>query len=225
MSTAPPDPDATRRVLALTERELQRVRLDVHDGAVQYVYAALAQLAVLHRALAGGGGDPGALDRAERVRLLLETALGELRAIVGAVRPPAFDATALPDALASLALHHEATTDARVDVTVDPALPDASPAARLALYRAAQEALANATRHGRAARIALRVAPRARGGASWIALTVRDDGVGFDPAAAAAAGRVGLAGMRDRAAMLGGRCTVASRPGAGTTVTIEVPAT
>ena len=84
----------------------------------------------------------------------------------------------------------------------------------------AQEALNNALRHAEAERIELRM--EARDGR--LVVTVADDGVGFDPAAPGVRSRrLGLTSMEERARALGGTLAVVSRPGEGTTVTLEVP--
>jgi signal transduction histidine kinase len=96
------------------------------------------------------------------------------------------------------------------------------PPVETCLYRIAQEALNNVSKHAQAARVSV-ILERADGDA---VLVVEDDGVGFDDAEAAGwdGGRgLGLAGMRERAALLGGKVAVESRPGRGTTVLARVP--
>ncbi|HXF72207.1 MAG TPA: ATP-binding protein [Actinomycetota bacterium] len=88
-----------------------------------------------------------------------------------------------------------------------------------AAFRIALEALRNVRAHARARSVTLRLR-RERGGLS---LEVRDDGRGFDPAAPAARGHRGLASMRERAELVGGRLEVESAPGAGTTVRAFLP--
>src|SRR2546422_7663092 len=93
--TAPRDAEAraaSRRLLATSERELQRIVLDMHDGPVQDIFAALSQLQVLDRSLAG---DPTAQQRAGQAVRLLERALGEIRNFIGVFRPPGFERRAL----------------------------------------------------------------------------------------------------------------------------------
>ena len=98
-------------------------------------------------------------------------------------------------------------------------------AARTVLFRAAQEALTNVRRHSGARRACVSVTLDDR----EARLVVTDDGQGFDPAPRAVTGGLaaregfGLLGMRERAALAGGRAEVDSRPGAGTTVTVTVP--
>jgi signal transduction histidine kinase len=88
------------------------------------------------------------------------------------------------------------------------------------LYRIVQEALNNAVRHARAESITVGV----DAGDGTVTITVRDDGVGFDPAARAIRERrLGLTSMRERAESLGGEFIVETAPGAGTTVRVEVP--
>ena len=86
------------------------------------------------------------------------------------------------------------------------------------LYRIAQEALQNVRKHARARAVDVRLR---RSGKS-VVLTIRDDGVGFNPRRVAA-GRHGVVGMRERARLVGGRLRIASRPGEGTRVTASVP--
>lgn len=104
-------------------------------------------------------------------------------------------------------------------VTGDEAAIAAS--ARTVVFRAAQEALTNARKHSGAGQVSMSVAFDDR----EVRLIVSDDGCGFDPLphAAQAQHGLGLAGMRERAALAGGRAEVDSRPGAGTTVTVTIP--
>ena len=89
-----------------------------------------------------------------------------------------------------------------------------------AAYRVVQEALTNAARHADVADVRLRV----RAGTRALRVEIRDEGRGFDPQAAPAPGAAsGLAGMRERVALLGGRLAVSSGPGTGTIVEVEIP--
>ena len=90
--------------------------------------------------------------------------------------------------------------------------------AQLVVYRVAQEALSNAARHSGAERVDGDAAPRADGG---VELEVADDGRGF--AFDESEGGLGIAGMRERALLIGGELTIESRPGHGTTVRLTVP--
>jgi signal transduction histidine kinase len=98
-----------------------------------------------------------------------------------------------------------------------------SPAIEIAAFRVAQEALTNVARHARARRVNVRL--RVRDGA--LRLVIRDDGGGFDADAILRRGRrgegLGLLGMRERAALLGGQVMIRSAPGRGTEVRLLIP--
>jgi signal transduction histidine kinase len=105
--------------------------------------------------------------------------------------------------------------DLRVDGT-----PELDSTVEVELYRIVQEALNNALRHAKADTVEVELDARE----GVITIIVRDDGVGFDPSARAIRERrLGLTSMRERAERLGGTFRVESSPGAGTTVSVEVP--
>ena len=90
----------------------------------------------------------------------------------------------------------------------------------IVLLRGAQEALTNVRRHASAGAVVIRLTRVGQEGSQQVSVHVEDDGVGFDPSAAAGAG---LEGLRSRAAQVGGEMDVVSAPGAGTRVTVRVP--
>jgi signal transduction histidine kinase len=196
---------------------------EVHDGVTQLAHAAALRLDDLAERLAPGV-PPTAADLADlaRARDLARRAAADARRLIAGLRPEALDALGLAEAVRQevAALRAEGW---RADYAGGgPAPGRLPPAAEITLFRIAQEALTNVRKHaGPGARVRVRLAA-ARGGAR---LTVQDWGRGFDPAAAGAAAgeRVGLVGMRERLALLGGALTVRSAPGRGTTVRAELP--
>jgi signal transduction histidine kinase len=214
--------DASHRMMQVNERELQRILLDIHDGPVQHMYAALSQLDLLRRAVEAGEAAE-ARERMERIRVLLEGGLNEVRSFIGAFRPPEFEARGLVALLEGLALQHEAMTDTEIDLDVPDDLPDVGLPAKIGLYRVLQEGFSNAYRHGGANRVTVRLRPVVRRGQPRLRMTVSDNGHGFDPAALQAGRHFGLEGMRDRVEMIGGRFRLRSAPEVGTTIGIEVP--
>jgi signal transduction histidine kinase len=217
---------AGRRLLAVAEEELRRVVLDIHDGPVQCVFAALGQLTVLGGELAARPDAARLTPPLARAVTLLERSLHDIRQIVGALYAPEFAGRALEEIAEEVVVQHEALTDASVALTVERPLPDVAPLIKIALYRVLQEALSNVRRHaGTNAGPAVRL--WADGGA--VCVEVEDHGRGFDPPrlvgpeATEHAQHVGLRGMRDRAAMVGGTIEVDSRLGAGTRVRVRVP--
>lgn len=211
-------------MMQVTEWELQRILLDIHDGPVQHMFAALSQLDLLRRALEGGGGMTAeAEDRIGRIRQLLEGGLNEVRSFIGAFRPPEFEARGLVPLLEGLLLQHEAMTDTQVALEVRGDVPDLPVPVKIGLYRVLQEALSNAYRHGGADRVTVRLRPVERRGERRVRMTVSDNGDGFDPRAARGGRHYGLQGMRDRVEMIGGRFRLRAAPGMGAMIAVEVP--
>lgn len=224
-----PAPDAipARRFLAVTEEELQRIVLDIHDGPVQQLFAAQAQVSLLQKLLARGdalsAGDLGA--ELERLSEILRTVQFEIRTLLGAFRAPDFARRDLADILGSLVLQHEAFTGCEVLFDVLNAPQPVGLPVKIALYRICQEALSNARRHSGARRQWMTL--------QWVRgdvlLEVSDDGRGFTPASTQESldteenVHIGLRGMRERVEVLGGTLTVYSAPGAGTRVVVRVP--
>ena len=215
---------ASRRLLAATERELQRIVLDMHDGPVQDIFAAVSQLQILEKSLA----DEASQRRLRQAIMLLERTLLEIRNFIGAFRPPGFERRGLAEIIEGLTVQHETLTDQTVELDIAPDVGDCALETKIALYRILQEALANGFRHSGATRQMVAVGRHDRA----IRLTVTDDGRGFStrPVLAREAdvgvegGHFGLRGIQDRVAMLGGTFSIESSPGHGTTLTITLPA-
>jgi len=216
---------ASRRILAAGERELQRIVLDMHDGPVQDIFAALSQLQLIERSV---GNNPALRKRTRQAVQALERALSEIRNFIGAFRPPGFERRALGPIIEGLVVQHETLTDQAVELSVPDDVGYCGLPTKIALYRSLQEALANGFRHSGARRQRVTVA---RDG-TWLTLTVADDGRGFDPAEVLAreadvgveGGHFGLRGIQDRAAMLSGTFALESTLGRGTSLTVRLPA-
>src|SRR5439155_714072 len=128
-----------------------------HDGPVQDIFAALSQLQVLERALAG---DAGTQQRTRQAMRLLERALGEIRNFIGAFRPPGFERRALGEIIEGLAVQHETLTNQAVELQLPDDLGDCVLPTKIAIYRILQEGLANGHRHSGASRQRVSVARR-----------------------------------------------------------------
>jgi signal transduction histidine kinase len=197
--------------------ERGRLARDIHDSLGHHLSAVAVQL---EKAEAFRHLDAASADRAVAdARAAARQALREVRGSVAALRddePPA----PLSAMLAGL-VRQAGPGEPQVTMTVTGDEAELGTAARTVLFRAAQEALTNVRRHSGARHVSVSVTVDDR----EARLVVADDGQGFDPAAGglAARGGFGLLGMRERAALAGGRAEVDSRPGAGTTVTVTVP--
>lgn len=211
------------RFLEIAEREVGRIILDIHDGPVQNIFAALSQLYVVQKRMAlHPGHPPEELDRIRRSVGLLEAALNDIRTFMGAFRPPEFERRDLVSILEGLVIQHEELTGNPVSLAIEGRLPPVALPVKISLYRILQEALSNAVRHGGADhhRVAL-----CSDGCS-IVMEVADSGRGFDVAAVMQrplAGHFGLEGMRERVTLLGGRFSIESSPGLGTHIRVELP--
>lgn len=197
--------------------ERARIGHELHDAVAQKLFSlrltAQAAAALVDR-------DPArAKAELHEVARLSAEAVDELRAAVVEMRPAALDEDGLVATLRTQAQVLDRAHSASVTFTCEGvrALPASQ---EEALLRVAQEALHNALRHADASRVRVTLERRGPG----VALTVADDGTGFDPGAVRTAGRhLGLVSMRDRAGGVGGRLTVQSEPGKGTVVEMEVP--
>ena len=205
------------RELSIVE-ERNRLARELHDSVTQQLFAVTLAAQSASELLARG--EDGAGTELERVQALARGAMDELRSVVFELRPVALEAEGLASALRKHVevLRRVSGTPIELRIAAAPALR--APASAQ-VFRIAQEALQNALRHADATRIEVVL----EDGGGTLALVVADDGRGFDPAAPDVRGRrLGLTSMQERAADLGGRLVVDTRPGAGTTVRLEVPA-
>jgi signal transduction histidine kinase len=200
------------RELSVVE-ERNRLARDLHDVVVQTLFGVV--LTADAAALLVDRDPAAAKAELERLRGLAQDALAELRALVFELRPADLEAEGLA---ATLRKHVEVLARVHgLPVTFElEAEPELEPAVAVEAFRIVQEALNNAQRHASATSVTVRVGRRS--------LAVADDGAGFDPAAPGVRGRrLGLTSMEERAAAIGAVLRIDSAPGAGTTVTLELP--
>jgi signal transduction histidine kinase len=215
---------ASRRILAVNEEELCRLVLDIHDGPVQKLFAALNLLDHTQSVTARTAA-PAVGQELQRVTHILEAAMREIRTFLGAFHPPEFAQRDLLDMVEGLVIQHEEFTSTSVQIEASPDLPPVAAPVKIALYRILQEALANVYRHAGVNECFVHLwAQRGR-----VHLEVIDHGRGFTPPpldgpyATEAVQHIGLRGMRDRVHLVNGTLWVTSALGQGTTVHVEVP--
>jgi len=210
----------SRGILRIQEAERGRISRELHDGVGQSLTALKMQLEMLERDAAG---DAALAARLAALREIADRSLQDVRQLSRLLRPQMLDELGLEPTLRWLARTTQEGTGIAVKLEVEGLEERLEPELETVVYRLAQEALANATRHSGARAAEVRV--RRAGGR--LLLTVRDAGRGFDPARAlsgeddAAGG--GLRGMRDRVQLFGGRFEVRSAPGAGAAIEVELP--
>ncbi|HEX7471485.1 MAG TPA: sensor histidine kinase [Candidatus Limnocylindrales bacterium] len=207
---------AAERTTTLNERALRRISADLHDGPGQTVALALMRFDALKAAEAREGGSPHELVEIESA---LQDALRDMRAIAAGLRMPELAELDVRGVTTRAVSDHIRRTGSPVAVTMDDVPDQVALPIKIALYRAIQELLSNAFRHGQGTDVRLRVEADDR----FIALQVSDGGPGFDPADLATVPGLGLAGMREQAELLGGDFEISSKPGVGTETRIRWP--
>lgn len=209
--------EVASQALTAAEEERKRISRELHDETAQLLAALLIRIRLVKRA-----GDPRAVDALlEDMRREIGQALEGVRRFARGLRPPALDELGLIPAIESHVRSLREISEMDLSLAAGPAVDEGLPAeAGLAVYRIIQEALSNVLRHSGATRASIRLE---REGARLV-VCVEDDGRGFSVPTVTAGGRgLGLFGMNERAAYLGGRVDVRSEPGAGTRVRAEIP--
>ncbi|HET8524719.1 MAG TPA: ATP-binding protein, partial [Thermomicrobiales bacterium] len=242
-----------RRTVRLQEDERRRIAAEIHDAVSPLITGALYQARAIQLSVDGhvhmngtsgdsgngngngGGNGNGAQRHADAngasdgyaetlessltaVTELLERAMADLHDVIFSLRPPDLDDLGIVAAIDRYVRQINRTgLPARLEVSGDQ--QRVSPEARLGIYRVVQEALHNALRHAQADEAVVKL--------EWmddlLRITIRDNGSGFDPEHAARPTSLGLLSMHERAAAIGAKLEISSRPGGGTAVILERP--
>ncbi|MGE0394784.1 MAG: sensor histidine kinase [Vicinamibacterales bacterium] len=207
------------RLLHAQEDERRRVARELHDEVGQLLSAVNLELAAAQQTVQRAAGPGNLLDGA---RAMADFALRAVRDLSQLLHPSVLDDLGLAAALKSMADRLGRHTGLRVSTIEDRAVERLPPEVERAAYRIAQEAMTNVVRHSRASAVTIRLTADARD--LW--LTVEDDGVGFDTVVAERPGQrggLGLLGIRERVAHLGGDVSLDSAPGRGTRLEVRLP--
>jgi signal transduction histidine kinase len=203
--------DSVRRVVEAQELERARLARELHDETGQALTSILLGLKPLERSAESGA--------VALVRELVVSTLQSVRRLAVELRPSALDDFGLVPAVERLAQTFREQSGLAVDLEAQLGEDRLHPEAETTLYRVIQEALTNIVKHAGATRVSILL--QRKSGA--VVAVVEDDGSGFDPGATRE-DALGLAGMRERVLLVGGRLQVESSPGSGTTLVAEVPA-
>jgi signal transduction histidine kinase len=199
--------------------ERQRMAREIHDTLAQELAAMIRQLQAADRARE----QPEQWQRhMNQVQTLARNSLAEARRSVRALRPEPLEHSRLPDAIAEMAQAWAKTSLIPTTVETTGTPFQMIPGIEVALFRVAQEALANVASHARASRAGITLSYLD----DVVLLDIRDDGGGFDPASVAPRGDggFGLGTMRQRLLGVGGTLEIESGPGEGTAIAASVPA-
>jgi PAS domain S-box-containing protein len=201
------------QVMTAQEEERARIARELHDETGQSLTALLVGLRTLEQAETIAD----ATDMARRLREIAAQTLHEVGRLSRGLHPSIIDDVGLAAAVTrhvqDFAVLHGIAADLRIDGLDGEPLP---PLVQTTVYRVLQEALTNVGKHARARSVTVRLVRHD----ATVELLVQDDGRGFKPGGS---GRLGLRGMRERAALLGGSVDVVAHPGTGTTIATRVP--
>jgi two-component system sensor histidine kinase UhpB len=199
--------------LQAQEEERARVARDLHDEVNQSLTGLLLRLEAAREA-----APPEMEAELAATKALANQAMRELLSLARQLRPTALDDLGLAAAVAGQ-VEQLSHGEIEAEFSADGDLSDLGDDAQLVVYRVAQEALSNAARHSGAAHVSVSLRRRQDDG---VELEVGDDGRGF--AFDESERGLGIAGMRERALLIGGELTIESRPSRGTTIRLTVPA-
>ena len=206
--------DAMRRVVEAQELERRRLARELHDETGQALTSILLGLKPLEQSV----GTDEARAAVASVRELVVSTLQDVRALAVELRPAALDDFGLVPAVERLTATFGEQSGLRIDLEAqlgDERLPSE---VETALYRFVQEALTNVVKHAGADHVSILLSRKS----GAVVAVIEDDGSGFDPARTHE-DALGLAGMRERVGLVGGRLRIESTSGAGTTLVAEVP--
>jgi signal transduction histidine kinase len=211
--------DLSAKLITAQEEERRTIARELHDEVGQVLTAIKVELAVAQRDIDASGGNPHALIDA---RAITDGALTTVRDLSQLLHPPLLDDMGLPAAVEWYLNAFSKRHAVRTEVLLDRMEARLNPEVETTAYRIVQEALTNVAKHARASwcRVRLERRPMA------VAVSIEDDGIGFDPVEVERPERrqgLGLIGIRERAARLHGTVRFDSRHGEGTRLVVELP--
>jgi signal transduction histidine kinase len=212
--------ELSRQILSSQEEERKRISRELHDVIAQTLTGINIRLATLKKQAAL---NTRGLDRnIARTQRLVEKSVDIVHQFARELRPAVLDDLGLIPALLSFMKNFTAKTGVRTHLAAFAEVEQLDMALRTVLFRVAQEALANVDRHARASRVEVSIQKLP----DHICMKITDDGKSFsvERALHAPGGkRLGLLGMRERLEMVGGKFSVESAPGKGTTIQAQIP--
>jgi PAS domain S-box-containing protein len=210
-----------REIIKAQEEERRRIARELHDASLQGIVLLCRRLDEIEER--DEGLQPDIADALLSARAMAEEIGDDLRRFSRGLRPSVLDDLGLVPALRSVIAELGERTGIEASFTHSGSEARLSPDCEVALFRICQEGLRNVERHSGASRVTVKlsVEPAA------VRLSIADNGRGFvmpeSTTRLAARGRLGLAGLQERATLVGGECRIASAPGKGTRITVRLP--
>ena len=205
-----------QRIELVREEERQHIAREMHEGIAQDLFAA--QLALKHLE-SQARGRTGVMQAYEEIKTTLNLCMDSARRMANDLRPAAFAHMILLTALTQHIQGFAALSRLKINIREIAPFPQLDEVSNLAFFRATQEILTNIAKHADATTVDIRL----RSGAGRLWIEIDDDGVGIEDGALKKSGSLGLVGIRERFAALGGGLTIHNREPRGTRVVVFIP--
>ncbi|MEN6449703.1 MAG: PAS domain S-box protein [Thermoguttaceae bacterium] len=207
-----------RHLLESSDHERRQIAYEIHDGLAQELAGAIMQFQTFECLKEHDASQ--AAQAFDAGMGMLRQGHFEVRRLIAGVRPPVLDEQGIVAAIAHLVHEQRLRNGPNIEFRSRVDFDRLAPPLESAIYRIVQEGLANACEHSESKIIRVRLVQRG----AVVRIEVRDWGTGFDPKQMQTKrGRYGLMGLRQRARLLGGRCSIQSAPGKGARVIVELP--
>jgi two-component system sensor histidine kinase DegS len=217
--------EAAIRSAAVEAQENERHRLarEVHDGPAQALANAVIALEFVERAIRSGGdaASSRSLEEVDRIKSTLREGLTEIRRFIFDLRPTMLQDRGLSATVEHYIATYQSLFPMAIDFEAQANIPRLSNDQELTAFRVIQESIQNARKHARATRVTVNVAQQV----DHLVVAIVDNGRGFSPERVTThmLGGVGLRGMQERAALVGGEIEIESAPGEGTKIELRIP--
>jgi signal transduction histidine kinase len=210
---------AAARTTALNERFLRHISSDIHDGPTQDLALALLRIDPLSDTIQKKQKNPKILKDFSTIKNALESAINELRAISSGLRLPELDKMTPEDVIYRAVREYEKKTRNKVSIELENLPETVGMSVKITLYRVIQEGLNNGFRHSGGKDQVI----KSRGIEEKLEIEIGDSGPGFSPGTLSFESHLGLAGMRERVEVLGGRFQIESSEENGTNLYACLP--
>jgi PAS domain S-box-containing protein len=205
-----------KHLLQSSDHERQVIAYEIHDGLAQQLAGAIMQFETYF--YQKDSRPEKAAKAYDAAMTMLRQGHSESRRLISGVRPPILDESGVVAAIAHLASDLSGPKAPKIKYFSAVAFDRLVPTVENAIYRIAQEGLTNACRHSRSENVRIALVQRE----DRVRIEIRDWGVGFD-VKAVQENRYGLEGIRQRVRLLGGKCSIRSKPRKGTRIVVELP--
>ncbi len=205
-----------KHMLRASDHERQLIAYDIHDGLAQELAGAIMQFEMYDHCKDTRPGE--AKKMYDGGVTLLRQGHVEARRLISGVRPPILDESGVVAAIAHLVYDPAFDQAPKIDLRSRVTFKRLAPILENVIYRIVQEGLTNARHHSQSKKILVSLAQRGE----RLRIEIRDWGIGFDPKTVKE-NHFGLEGIRERARLLGGKCSINSKPAEGTTIIVELP--